>query len=187
MRFKTFAAVILAAPLCLVPSVRAENSLPLRGLIKIESPEPSAQSDWNEFLSTSGRFAVSMPGQPKEEIATADDGSLDYSFSLRLPRGAYFIHYTDIPKANEMESEKLQALLDRVPADFVSGAQATLKEDPRNVEINGYPGKEFYFTLKTGLPGVGRVYMVQERLYLLLAMTNQSEDTQKFVNSFRLL
>lgn len=187
MKFKILAAAILVAPLCLIPTVRAENTLPLRQLVAVESSDPAAQTDWSEFSSTTGRFAVSMPGQPTEETETAQDGTLDYSFSLKLQKSAYFIHYTDIPDADKLKNEDLTKLLDDLPAEFIKGADAQLEDDPRNIEINGYPGKEFKFTLNTGIPGVGRVYMVQQRLYLILAMADKPEDTQKFVNSFRLL
>jgi hypothetical protein len=41
-----------------------------------------AQTAWNEFSSSEGKFAVSMPGTPKQETETDEDGLTSHSFTV---------------------------------------------------------------------------------------------------------
>ncbi|MCL1469636.1 hypothetical protein [Argonema antarcticum] len=186
MKFKFLATSILAVPLCLATTVRAENTLQFRQLGAIQPSVLVAQSDWSEFSSASGGFAVLMPGTPKEESETSDDGSVEYSYTLSLEKAAFLVHYTDIPNADELSAEEIQELLDGTPADFAKGAEAKLL-GTRSISIDDNPGKEFEFTLSDGTPGKARVYMVKKRLYVVVGMTSESENTERFLNSFRLL
>ena len=187
MRFRIIVTAILTAPLWLSTSVKAETSFQFKEALAFQPSILLAQSNWREFSSTEGGFAVSMPGTPKEETATDKKGSVDHSFSLTLDKAAYFIHYTDIADIKELSNDQKNQLLDVVPAQFIEGGKAKLEEEPRSIDIKGHPGKEFKFTLSDGTPGICRVYMVEARLYLVLGMTADVGNYQKFVNSFRLL
>ncbi|MFB2936718.1 hypothetical protein ACE1B6_15810 [Aerosakkonemataceae cyanobacterium BLCC-F154] len=181
MKLKTLAIIILATPLCLSTPLRAET------LVKFPLPVLLTQeTSWNEFSSKQGGFAVSMPGTPKQETGTNQDGSTEHSFSLTSNNSAFLIHYSDIPKIEKLTKEEITKLLDNAPNDFAKGANATLVT-AKNVSLDGYPGKEFEFILGEGINGKGRVYLVNNRLYIVVGMTTQPGNVQKFLDSFRLL
>src|SRR2546423_834410 len=55
---------------------------------------------WKEFSSAEGRFAILMPGTPKEEIQTnqTDMGQLEiHTFTLQTSVAVYMAAYTDFP------------------------------------------------------------------------------------------
>ena len=58
----------------------------------------------------------------------------------------------------------------------------------RDISLGGYPGKEFEFQpLSANQPvGVGQVFLVETRVYGLVATTPEPENAQKFLDSFRL-
>ncbi|MFB2923273.1 MULTISPECIES: hypothetical protein [Aerosakkonema] len=186
MKLKILATAILTATICLPAIVRAENTLQLRQLGAVRSSVLVAQSDWGEFSSVAGRFTVLIPGTPTQESETNEDGFVEHSFTLTKERSAFLIHYSDIPEAEELSDTEIQQLLDSTPTDFVKEAKAQLLAS-RSITLDGNPGKEFEFTLRDGTPGAARVYLVKQRLYVIVGMASDAENTQKFVNSFRLL
>lgn len=184
MKFTILVIAILSTPLWLPTTVKAENSPQFRNVV-----QPSTQinqADWSEFSSDLGGFAVSMPGTPQEKTKTDDDGSIERSFLLSLGKSSYYVHYTDIPDIDKLNAEAVKDLLDKMPAVFVEGAEGKLVTE-RNVILNGYPGKEFEFTLNDGRAGKARVYMVKQRLFIIVGMSSEPENSQKFLESFRLL
>ena len=58
----------------------------------------------------------------------------------------------------------------------------------RDISLGGYPGKEFEFQplSPTEPVGVGQVFLVETRVYGLVATTSEPENAQKFLDSFRL-
>jgi len=178
-------ALSLAAPLWLASPLRAENPVQL-SLPMLQKSVLVAQASWNEFSSTSGNFAVSLPGTPKEDTETNQDGSTEHSFSLTVDNAAFLVHYSDIPDVEKLDQEQIKKLLDSAPSDFAQGANAKLLGE-KSISINGYPGKEFEFEMGEKVNGKGRVYLVKQRLYIVVGMTTEPENVQKFLDSFRLL
>lgn len=186
MRLKILATAILAVPLWLATPLRAENPLKFTHSPILRSQYLLTQASWNEFSSTQGGFAVSMPGTPKEETQTNQDGSVEHSFSLAVDNTAYLIHYSDIPEAEKLTQEQVKQLLDSAPDDFTKSANAKLLKS-ENISLSGHPGKEFEFAIGDRVNGKGRVYMVKQRLYIVVGMTSTTDNFQKFLDSFRLL
>ncbi|MFB2881379.1 hypothetical protein [Floridanema aerugineum] len=181
MKLKTLAIITLATPLWLLIPLRAES------LVQFQQPVLLTQeASWNEFSSEKGRFAISMPGTPQEERETNQDGSIEYSFSLASDNAAFLIHYSDIPNIEKLSKEAIAKLLDSAPNDFAEGANAKLTK-AKDVSLDGYPGKEFEFIVSEELNGKGRVYLVKERLYIVVVMATQPDTLQKFLDSFRLI
>jgi hypothetical protein len=181
MKLKTLAIITLATPFLLSSPLRAESLVQLKQPVLV-----TQEASWSEFSSPQGRFAVLMPGAPQEETETNQDGSTDHSFSLTSDDSAFLIHYSDIPEMEKLSQAEVAKLLDNAPNDFTQGANAKLLRT-KTVTIDGHPGKEFEFTLKEGINGKGRVYLVKERLYIVVGMTTQPDNVQRFLDSFRLL
>lgn len=181
MKLKILIHMLLTS-LCLVPAVvRAESSAPTLQA----QPILIAESSWREWVSSQGKFAILMPDKPTEETQKDQDGSVNYYFKYQSEKDVYFVMYTDIPNITQISSEKVKQILDRVPIDFVKGADAKLLSQ-KSISLNGHPGREFEFAFTGGIPGKGRVYLVDQRLYVAIAATPQQEDAQKFLTSFRL-
>lgn len=181
MKLKTLAIITLATPLWLSTPQRAES------LVQFPQPVLVTQvASWNEFSSQQGGFAVSMPGTPKEEAETNEDGSTEHTFSLTSDDSAFLIQYSDIPDIEKLSKAKITQLLDEAPNDIAKNANAKLIA-AKTVSLDGYPGKEFEFSFSEGVNGKGRVYLVKQRLYIIVGMTTQPDNVQKFLDSFRLL
>ncbi|MBE9224472.1 hypothetical protein IQ264_03150 [Phormidium sp. LEGE 05292] len=181
MKLKTLVIITLATPLWLSTPLRAES------LVQFKQPILVTQkASWNEFSSEPGRFAVSMPGTPQEETETNEDGSTEHSFSLTSDDSAFLIHYSDIPDIEKLSKEQITELLDNAPNDFAKAAKAKLIT-ATTVSLDGHPGKEFEFTSSEGINGKGRVYLVKQRLYIVVGMTTQPDNLQRFLDSFRLI
>ncbi|HAZ47571.1 MAG TPA: hypothetical protein DDW76_03580 [Cyanobacteria bacterium UBA11369] len=146
------------------------------------------QTVWKEFSSSEGKFAVSMPGTPKQETETDEDGLTSHSFTVELenPDSAYLVTYYDVPEVAKATPEQIKELLDGAPDAFAKGGNANLTRS-QNIILDGNPGREFEFTSTEGFSGKGRVYLVQERLFLVVAIAPQSQSIQRFLDSFRLL
>ena len=168
----------------------ALNPSPRQGLAISFSPSSAlvAQTSWKEFSSSEGKFAVSMPGTPKQETETDEDGLTSHSFTVELenPNSAYLVTYYDVPEVAKATPEQIKELLDGTPDAFAKGGNAQLTRS-QNIILDGNPGREFEFTSTEGFSGKGRVYLVEERLFLVVAIAPQSQNIQQFLDSFRLL
>jgi hypothetical protein len=181
MKLKILAILTIASPLWLSTPLRAEN------LVEFKQPVLISQEvSWNEFSSPQGRFAVLMPGTPKEETEKNQDGSTEYSFSLVSDDSAFLIHYSDIPDIEKLSQAEITKVLDKAPNDFAEGAKAKLIT-AKSVTLEGHPGKEFEFKISEEINGKGRVFLVNQRLYIVVGMTTQTNNVQRFLDSFRLL
>ena len=55
------------------------------------------------------------------------------------------------------------------------------------VTLAGNPGKEFNFGINPQIVGKGRVYVSNNKLYLLVVVTPDQANAANFFNSFRLI
>jgi hypothetical protein len=138
--------------------------------------------EWKEASSPEGKFTVLMPGTPKEQSRT-QAGITNHIFALEVKDGAYMVSYLDVPPGT--------------PANYSLAIQAAaanrqgkgVKES--DITIEGHEGKAYEFEM--GNPkgyAVGRIVLVNNRLYQLLVMganiSSSDADVQKFLNSFKL-
>jgi len=209
MRLRIITTADLLAPLCLaVPGV-AENPAYSRQLLgeraKFEplpfsllppqsqvgslfaQPILLAQTTWKDFSSSKGKFAILMPGTPTEETEKdKEDGTVYNSFKVEGEQSLYFVQYSDIPEIAGATSEEVKKILDNTPSEFVKGANAKLLGQ-RSISLTGYSGREFSFAINKEILGKGLVYLVEKRLYIVVAVTPEQDNAQKFIDSFRLM
>ena len=191
---KFYAAAAIAVPFSLVGAGFTNHSA--KAATYLVKPAPThtlsstliAQTAWKEFSSSEGKFTVSMPGTPKQETETDEDGLTSHSFTVELenPDSAYLVTYYDVPEVAKATPEQIQELLDGAPDAFAKGGNAELTRS-QNIILDGNPGREFEFTSTEGFSGKGRVYLVEERLFLVVAIAPQRQNIQRFLDSFRLL
>jgi hypothetical protein len=166
-------ATLLVSPLKLASPAKAQRA-PLQAAL--QAPE------WQPFCSAMGQFAIDMPGSPKINSQVFYNQMIAHTYrSILKNKETYLLQYFDVDF--RMSNNNINSAVDF----FVVGANAKLLQ-VRDISLGGYPGKEFEFQpLSPAQPvGVGQVFLVETRVYGLVATTPEPEKAQKFFDSFRL-
>ncbi|MCC7343337.1 MAG: hypothetical protein IT573_00260 [Deltaproteobacteria bacterium] len=165
----------------------------LFGVLVLASVAPglaSAQGKWRDFSSPEGGFSVSLPGKPsltqsvhksfvgavKESTYTAKSGGVTYSAS-----------YSELPG--------IAVTLGGSHTIFNKAKDGLLKEAGGSenafdaISLGKIEGRELSFTLNGGGSGRARFFLVDKRLYVIVASGRASAAAAmiKFLNSFKLL
>lgn len=170
-------ATLLVSPVKLCNPLMAQPS-PLRVALP--------QAEWQPFCSATGQFTIDMPGTTKINIETFSTQITAYTYrSILKNQETYLVQHFDLDFA--LSNTNIRITLNNAVDFFVVGANARLLQ-VRDISLGGYPGKEFEFQpLSPNQPvGVGQVFLVDRRIYGLVASTREPEDAQKFLSSFRL-
>jgi len=187
MKLRIIATLSLLAPLYLANPVKA-SSFAAPPQLNIQSNSNSttliAQSSWKEVYSSKGKFTINMPGTPQEE--TEKDGSVSSSYTLKSDSGYYRVGYFDLSELGKLTPDQVNQLLELAPSKFVESTGAKLS-GIRNITLAGNPGKEFNFGINPQIVGKGRVYVSNNKLYLLVVVTPEPANVENFFNSFRLI
>ncbi len=147
------------------------------------------------FVSEVGGFRVDLPGDPIEQVKTAESplGPLEFHIFTVMHGGAtYAAAYNDMPEVLALADP------DRALEGGVEGALKNTKGKlliKRNIAIDGHPGKEF----TSSVPGLfgstmsyrARLYLVRTRLYQVV-LTGKEEQVsgeagERVFRSFALL
>jgi hypothetical protein len=106
--------------------------------------------------------------------------------SILKNKETYLLQYFDVDFRMSNNNINTKITLNSAVDFFVVGANAKLLQ-ARDISLGGYPGKEFEFQpLSPTQPvGIGQVFLVETRVYGLLATTPEPENAQKFLDSFR--
>jgi hypothetical protein len=152
----------------------------------------AAAPEWKEFHSDEGKFSILMPG---EEISdTTPDKSEMYEgveskkmYMSIHEKNVFMVGYADFK--NDVTQIPSSKLLD-------SALQAMLKDGKKllsqqNINLGAYPGREIkLWDQKEGMTLTGRIFIVNQRLYMLLVAGNENpqvSDVTKFFGSFQLM
>ena len=172
-------ATLLVSPVKFASPAKAQRAPQQAAL---QTPE------WQPFCSAMGQFAIDMPGTPKinSEIFSTQIIAHTYRSSLKN-KETYLLQYFDLDLRQSNNNINTKITLNTAVDLFVVGANAKLLQ-VRDISLGGYPGKEFEFqALYPDEPvGVGQVFLVETRVYGLVATTPEPEKAQKFLDSFRL-
>ncbi len=147
---------------------------------------PLPQPEWQPFCSAMGQFAIDMPGTPKINSETYSTQVTAHTYrSVLKNKDTYLLQYFDLDF--RLSNNNIKITLNNAVDFFVVGANAKLLQ-VRDISLGSYPGKEFEFQpLSPNQPvGVGQVFLVDTRVYGLVVSTAESENAQKFLDSFRL-
>jgi hypothetical protein len=152
-----------------------------------------AQETWQSFSRPDGGFAVQMPpGTVREGVQPTETelGPIDiHLLGIDLPTRLYAVVYQDFPDAFEGLSP--EALLNST-LEGVKGNVSRRLQDDRSILLGNYPGIDLYYEGFDGLSYKQRLYIVNRRLYMLVAATSETvspsfvEDADRFFNSFEL-
>ena len=170
----------LAAPVAAVCLLLGTSAAAVAG----DYSSNSYGDGWVGFAPSGGRFGVSMPGFPHEDVRTIQTPvgpSLLHSFTYSNDAEAYCVMYNDYPAYGNPE-----AILNGVRDGEIGGGRLITEN---NVTIAGYPGKRI-----TGVIG-GKVFaseffVVGRRLYQVMYMSTSPvqsvKDAPQYLDSFRL-
>ena len=151
-------------------------------------------SDWVSFNSPEGRFSVSMPKKPADDVKDVDSvvGKLQlHSFTSSNATAYFMVAYGDYPI--EPTVDRREKVLDGVRDGVVNGLDGSSLLSETKTTIDGHPGREFL--AKKTVDGdeliyAWHVYLVGPRLYQVAAVAKKADSTApeitKFFNSFRL-
>ena len=155
-----------------------------------------SQSEWQELAVSDGGFAILMRGPPhyvSQQLDSPAGKMSAHLYSSDRPDAYFAVGYTDYPLAIVVSS---------APDPIFAGARDTWVKRIKGtlvstspLELAGkYPGIQFtaqgvYQDRETLVEG--RLYLVDQRLYQIVAMTRKGEIAQGVVNryldSFRLI
>ena len=172
-------ATLLVSPVKFASPAKAQRAPQQAAL---ETPE------WQPFCSAMGQFAIDMPGEPTIKSQIFSNQMIAHTYrSILKNQETYLLQYFDLDLRLSKNNINTKITLNTAVDFFVVGANAKLLQ-VRDISLGGYPGKEFEFqTLSPNEPGgVGQVFLVETRVYGLLATTPEPENAQKFLDSFRL-
>ncbi len=135
-----------------------------------------------------------MPGTPTEEKTTTktEYGTLPSTiFSVvRQNEAGYLVGYLDFPQNLTLNSSELNQALSAIASGFAEGSRGRLISQ-ETVRLGNFPGREIRLQFERGVIGRGRIYLVNKRLYVVMAITNKesslTKSIQGFLNSFQLL
>jgi hypothetical protein len=153
-----------------------------------------AQSIWKPFSSQDGGFRVLMPGTPTQEKRTTKTnfGSLPVNvFSvIRENEAGYLVSYLDFPRDIALNSRELNQSLSAIASGFAQGSGGKLVSQ-RNIRLGNFPGREIRLQFEQGVIGRGRLYLINKRMYVVMAITNKerylTKSIEGFLNSFQLV
>ena len=139
----------------------------------------------NPFYSDDGRFSVNFPSEPTTiNKKNEADGTLTYIFNVFGERSFYQVAYSDILIPPNLARAELIKVLSDIPPAYAQGLEAKLSET-KDIQLSDNPGLEFKFS-RSGQTGLGRIYIVGVRLYIIASMGNSPKATLSFLNSFDL-
>jgi hypothetical protein len=138
-------------------------------------------SGWKQYFSIEGNFSILIPNEPV--IYDITDNSL---FTLNrstvvTDNSAFIFDYidfhVDISKTSPSE------LMDTYISGFLGADE---KAKVRDVTVDTYSGKEFEYQVQ-GVNAISRIFLVGQRLYILIVINPESDSYETFVNSFKLM
>jgi hypothetical protein len=155
------------------------------------------QSEWRSLEVSDGGFRVLMRGQPqvaKQDLDTPAGRMTAYLYSSDRPSSYYAVGYSDYPLALIVAQDP-QKLFTGVRDTWVRRIGGRLVSADRKLTLAGrYPGLEF--TAEGNARGAAafvqaRLYLVDQRLYQVIAMGRKNEvpqgEVNRFVNSFEIV
>ena len=150
--------------------------------------QQSSRTAGKAFTSKTGRFAIAFPKKPRVEVERDDIEGAPikiHSFSVERRSDAYIVAYTDMPETYLRKGK--QAVLNEISREVLTDFElGMLVPTGTNTRLASHPGKVYRFS-SDEMTLDARFYLVNERMYLLLAASDQAQAVEQFIQSFNLL
>ncbi|MCC6272340.1 MAG: hypothetical protein IT572_02635 [Deltaproteobacteria bacterium] len=150
----------------------------------------AAEAKWQTFSSPEGNFSVAMPGNPQltQSVHKSFVGAVKEStYTIKAGGVTYSASYSELPG--------IAVALGGSHTIFNKAKDGLLKEAGgsenafNEINLGKNEGRELSFTLNGGGGGKARFFLVDKRLYVIVASgpTSAAAAMSKFLNSFKLL
>jgi DNA-binding beta-propeller fold protein YncE len=153
------------------------------------APQTLPPSAWVGFSSAEGRFAVSMPGTPRQSTQKTGQApnQVDVHVFEVLVHSrdlGFYVHYFEAAPGLD-DNEFTRRIRESIPKDFPRGVITS----DRPVWVNGLNGREFRVSLQPRGTLVRQAFLVRGRGYLVSVsgsnLNPDAPDVTRFFNSFR--
>ncbi len=154
------------------------------------------RSEWQELAISEGGFSVLMRGQARyarQQLETPAGRTYAHLYSSDRPDAFFAVGYSDYPLAHVMGSRP-EEILSGVRDTWVKRMDGRLSLSSPTRLAGRYPGIEFAADGKVKGAETflqGRLYLVDQRLYQVIALGRKGEISQGVLNrylaSFRLI
>ncbi len=149
-----------------------------------------AEAKWQTFSPPAGDFSVSMPGKPQltQSVHKSFVGAVKEStYTIKAGGVTYSASYSELPG--------IAVALGGTHTIFNKAKDGLLKEAGGSenafdaISLGKNEGRELSFTLNGGGSGKARFFLVDKRLYVIVASGPASAAAAmgKFLDSFKLL
>jgi hypothetical protein len=152
----------------------------------------AAASEWKEFSPDQGKSSILMPN---EDISDMTPDKSEMHENVESVKMYLSVHGTDVYMISyaDFKSDVTQLpsseLLDSAVEGMLEDGKKLVSQ--KNITLGAYSGREVQFWDETaGMTLTGRVFIVKQRLYMLLVggeKNPQASDISKFFNSFQLI
>ena len=148
---------------------------------------------WNKFTSTQGAFSITMPAPVKvvDKKGLSIFGKntpthISYwePSSLTIDKFKRFeVSYTDVPANIGRDSLSMAAILDSA---IITRRRDFTDKEPliQNIELNGYPGRAFFFDGGGNTLLNVKVCFANDRLYEFMVESKKNYATNNEVSTF---
>ena len=154
-------------------------------------------SEWRELKVDDAGFSVLMRGQPyygRQQLDTPAGKMFVYLYSSDRPESFFAVGYADYPLVRVVGAPPEQ-IFAGIRDSWTRRIEGRLVARDNSIKLaSKYPGTEFVVEGKLKDAGAfvhGRLYLVDQRLYQVIAMGRKGEVPQavvnRFLNSFRLI
>ncbi|MDM9582474.1 MULTISPECIES: hypothetical protein [unclassified Nostoc] len=195
------ALVLVSATTFNSPKVDARNSqnlnltqLPTSSEIcdacSIEGIAPAPE--WKKFSPDEGKFSILMPGEQISDMTPDNSEMHEGVESTKMylstnETNVFMVSYADFN--NDVTQIPSSELLDSALQAMLKDGKKLLSQE--NITLGAYPGIEMkLWDEKEGIFMTGRVFIVNQRLYILFVGSDknpQVSDVRKFFESFELI
>jgi hypothetical protein len=133
-----------------------------------------------EQSASDGSFSVKMPGDAKEETQDMGGGGapmVAHQMGLDTGKGAYVVMWADFPAAVVKEQGTDKAL-DGARDGAVQNVGGKLDSE-KKISVQGNPGREIAVSGPNGMKLAGRLFLVGNRLYQVMAVWQEADASMR--------
>ncbi|WP_414519805.1 hypothetical protein [Nostoc sp. PCC 9305] len=150
------------------------------------------EPEWKKFSPDEGKFSILMPGEEISDITPDKSQKPDGVESTKMylstnETNVFMVSYADFN--NDVTQIPSSELLDFAVQGILEDGKKLLSQE--NITLGAYPGIEIkLWDEKEGIFMTGRVFIVNQRLYILFVGSDknpQVSDVRKFFDSFELI
>jgi len=146
------------------------------------SSNTPGQQGWNDFFHPEGRFSVFVPPTRVKEVTNSTTSK---TFSIETDKEFYTVRYDGTQLADQDRHRYLQEEVSRSWRDESISKEFSLVAQ-RSFALNGNPGVEMHLQhRKLPTKMILRKMFAGDRLYAIAVSSPYHENTQTFLNSFR--